>query len=617
MFFKKKKDKLQENIQNENVLDSNFFENGTIKVLDLIKPEYFEEHKDYIYLGAGLYTRKFIIIAYPRNMHIGFFNDLYAIEGIDISNYVENIPDGEVISLLTEKYAKVKSSIQLKRNRGEMINYAEELAANDLDALRELIQTNKDRMSYTQTIISLWGKSIEDLDEKTVALKDICARKSLRIIPLVKDQVKAFKTSLPYMSINIKEHFRNMTVGATACMFPVGNTELMHGKGIYLGKNISSKAPVSLDNFAGPPHVTNPHLFVCGKAGAGKSSALKIISGRGYCNGEWIIILDPEEEYIKTIKNLGGQYIYLRAGQKTGINPFELEIEEDDKGNRSINLYEKYAEIRGMISSFTKLILNRPLQGSEIAKLEVCIRKIYADKEITNDPESLFEDVQIEKDGKFVLGKQKKALPILSDLKAELEKFESTQELAEGMELITGEGSMSMFDCQSNPQILSSKVIAFSLKHAGDIYSKFFGILNVMSWIWAKFSNWKYKKIHKRFIVDEGWLFAKEEETASFLEEMARRGRKYKISLCIGTQMIQEFLNSSSGEAVIHQCSTKLIMQQDVTLAPKTAEFFRLSKRCENMLGAFQTGQAFLKTEQEFLAFNVDVAPFERDLIET
>ena len=47
----------------------------------------------------------------------------------------------------------------------------------------------------------------------------------------------------------------------------------------------------------------------------------------------------------------------------------------------------------------------------------------------------------------------------------------------------------------------------------------------------------------KIIVCDEAWLFLKYKESADFLVNVARRGRKYNVPLFIGSQFIDEFLN--------------------------------------------------------------------------
>ena len=57
---------------------------------------------------------------------------------------------------------------------------------------------------------------------------------------------------------------------------------------------------------------------------------------------------------------------------------------------------------------------------------------------------------------------------------------------------------------------------------------------------------WYIPNTNKKKIIvcDEAWLFLKYQESAEFLVNVARRGRKYNVPLFIGSQFIDEFLSS-------------------------------------------------------------------------
>lgn len=601
----------------EQIKDNNFLKNGTIDIIDLIMPECFKMQDDYIYLGPNQYVRVYAINVLPRCMEIGFLNEIFELGSVEISTYIENIPDGEVIGRLTEKYSKIKSNINLKAKRGEIINYAEDLAAKDLDSLREVIQTNKERMFYAQILVSIWDKSIEELEDKCDMFNDICARKSLKPRAICFEQDKALISSLPIENVKVMDDFKNITTGALACLIPVGNSDLSHPEGMYLGKTAFTNSPVFYDNFIGPPVCTNPHMAIFGMAGAGKSVTLKLITERGAAIGEWVIVLDPEEEYKKLIENLGGQYIVLKAGEKSGINPFDLDIEDDGKDGKYVDIYAKQSEIREMLSTFCEKFRGTPLQGQEITELEEVINYLYKDKNgITKDPQSLYEENVHKVDTKFYTSKIKKKMPTLSDLVEELEKREYTKNLAATIKIMTGDRSLSMFDNQTAID-LDNKVIGIDLKHLSDEFTKFFAMVNILSWIWSKLGNWKYKNIKKRVIVDEGWIFAKYEHAATYLEHISRRGRKYRISLVIASQQIDEFLVSNSGKTIINQCATKLIMKQDPSVAKEVTSFFRLSSACDSMISSFTSGQGLLMTEQDLIALRIQPFKFEWPYVTT
>lgn len=598
--------------ENERIADSDIFENGTISLLDAIKPDIFQENKDHLYLGSDRLCRIFSIASLPRNLNVGYFNEFFAQLGVvDCNIYIENIPDGQVIRKLSGKFSKIASHIALKERNREIPDYDQQLAARDLDNLRELIQTNSDRMFYCQILFTIWATNEKELNEKSSLFQDICSRKNLLARTLVLDQKNAFINTLPINRMPFKENLRNINTGAGTSLFPIGNTELSHKYGLYYGTNLITNSPIVYDNFIGQrgsAELTNPMIFIVGKPGSGKSVLEKIKISRSRLVNQLNVILDPEGEYQSLTNKLGGKYITLKSGEKSGINPFDLEVELNDKGEMFIDLYGKMAEIRQMISLFIKHYRGEPLRGKELTGLESALKKLYTiDREITKDPESLYED------SPTGMGKIKKQLPILSDLKEELNKNEDTAEVGEIMKLITGDSMMAMFDCQSDPEIdIKNPLISFNLKQLDD-FTQYFAMTNILTWIWSKYSNWQYKDLFKTVSIDEGWVFARPDraESVEFLNQLSRRGRKYKLSLVIASQNIEEFLSTPNGKTIIQLCATKFILKQDPNVAEKIVEFFGLSSNCRGYISNFQKGEALLITETDVTLMKVELFDFE------
>jgi hypothetical protein len=602
----------------EKIKNDNFFLNGTTNIKNMVKPDIFDVHDDYISMGPQKICRMYSLENLPRYLNLGYLNEFYSLGLVDTSVYIENIPDNTVIKTITKKYSKIKSHIDLKQKEGIPVDYDQVLAVQDLDSLRQQIQTNADRMFYAQTLITIWADNLELLERKCTLFDDICSRKGLLARALIKDQREGFLSSLPLNGQPYKENLRNITCGSGASFLPVGNTELKHKFGTYWGVNGITKSPIVFDNFLGQRRLensndlTNPNLFICGKGGSGKSTTLKIVGARKKLADHWLMIIDPEAEYRKMVERLGGKYITIKAGERSGINPFEIEVEEDeDKKIKTIDITGKVAEIRTLISTFAKEYGGSTLRPNELVGLEKAIFNLYKDRGITRDPDSLYID------NPLGMNQKKKKLPILSDLKIELEKSPYTKDLADFMNIITGEGTMAIFDCETDPSmdVANNTLIGFNLKEL-DEFTQFYAIKNILSWIWGIYSNYKYKKFDKEVIIDESWLFARKKE-ADLIEHFSRRGRKYMISLTICTQFVEEFLNDPSGKAIIQQCATKFFMRQDPAVAKQIVQQFGLSENSQSLICSFDKGQGLFVTERDQILLNVEMYDFEKEFAET
>ena len=239
---------------------------------------------------------------------------------------------------------------------------------------------------------------------------------------------------------------------------------------------------------------------------------------------------------------LGGKVIKIRQGESAGINPFELE--PDTKGNKQfLNILDKVAEIRGLLGTICRNYQGRTLNGTEITEIEIVVNQLYEEKGITSNVNSLFEKKGGRLDnGKYAVGRIPKKMPTLSDFQKKLKSRGKCNELAELLVPFLKGNSLGIFDCES--KITSdAEIVSFDMSEIKDDFTKLYASYVILTWVWQKFVL-KNKEKKKIIVCDEAWLFLRFQESAEFLVNVARRGRKYNVPLFIGSQFIDEFLNS-------------------------------------------------------------------------
>lgn len=231
--------------------------------------------------------------------------------------------------------------------------------------------------------------------------------------------------------------------------------------------------------------------------------------------------IDVEGEYSKLVQKLGGKVIKIRQGQSTGINPFELE--KDLKGNKEfLNILDKVADIRSLLSTISRNYMGRTLNGIEIAETEIIVTQLYSERGINDTIESLYERNKGKLDnGKYVIGRVKKKMPTLSDFQKKLHERGKCKELSEILVTFLRGNSLGIFDCEST--IFSNEdIISFDMSEIKDEFTKLYSSFVILSWVWQKFIL-KNKEKKKLIVCDEAWLFLKYKESADFLATVARR----------------------------------------------------------------------------------------------
>lgn len=186
--------------------------------------------------------------------------------------------------------------------------------------------------------------------------------------------------------------------------------------------------------------------------------------------------------------------------------------------------------------------MGRTLNAEEITETEIIVNQLYSEKGITSDVNSLYEKNGGKlQNGKYVVGKIPKKMPTLSDFQAKLKERNNCPELAKLLVPFLRGNSLGIFDCES--KITSdTEIINFDMSEIKDEFTKLYASFVILTWVWQKFVL-KNKEKKKIIVCDEAWLFLKYKESAEFLVNVARRGRKYNVPLFIGSQFIDEFLS--------------------------------------------------------------------------
>ena len=220
---------------------------------DLILPDELQERKDYLSLGYNKFSRIFTMTVYPEQTWISWLDDLFYIGNINISVKIEPAQNGTVINQLTKKLVQSQSEYATYSRQGNILHLPElEKQIGDLEELRMLIQTNQDKLFFATIFITLNAESLEELNEKTKILESELNKKTAMIRTLTFRQLEGLKTMLPIGEVPIPNYERNMVAGGIGTLIPISNPNLSHDRGIFIGRNMYTNAPIYVDTFIGP-----------------------------------------------------------------------------------------------------------------------------------------------------------------------------------------------------------------------------------------------------------------------------------------------------------------------------------------------------------------------------
>jgi type IV secretory pathway VirB4 component len=120
---------------------------------------------------------------------------------------------------------------------------------------------------------------------------------------------------------------------------------------------------------------------------------------------------------------------------------------------------------------------------------------------------------------------------------------------------------------------IDQKLVVFSIRDMEDEL-KPAAMYIITHFIW----NAVRKSLKKRLlVVDEAWVMMQNEEAASFLFGMAKRGRKYFLGLATITQDVGDFVKSKYGIPIITNSSLQLLLGQSPTAIDTLQTVFNLT----------------------------------------
>lgn len=624
------KSDLQVDINKKN--EDKALEKGMRTIKDYFAPPSFDRgHEDFMKVG-NKFVRNFVMQGYPTNISVGWLDQLYNYDGdMDTALYIEPADDRTALDELTNKITQFESQLSIESEKGNIKNITRlRNTITNLYEQRERLEQNYENIFYVQIATNLYSTSKDELDKETQKLDNKLKGRKIYLMPTYLRQDEGYKTVLPYGKAYIDDMFRNLNSGALTACFPFYNSEISHPNGVYVGVNLSTNTPVFID-FYDRNLLNNSNLTVFGQAGSGKTFFVSLLTMRSALRGVRTVIIDPEGEYKKLTRALGGSHIYIAPDSEHFINPFDIEEEEevDDNGQptgeKVVRIKDKVADILNLVAVMAGGISSE--QRSIVAHV---VSKVYEERGFTEDPKSLYitEPYFDEKTGEFYHDGMKKPMPTFSDFHDELEDYANKennrelQKLSNALKIFRKGGVYDLFDCHTSPELADFKdapIVTFDISKLEESVLRPIGMYIALSWTWEKFAK-KNPLIKKRIVCDEAWMLvnknmAGHEYTAQFLENCSRRIRKRNGGLLVASQNFIEFANSEQGKAVLTNAVVNIFLRQDSTDIDLLQDTFKLSDGERNFLLQAKRGEILIKMGGESSVAYVMPFDYEKELI--
>ena len=488
------------------------------------------------------------------------------------------IPTDEAVKEMQTRIMGIESDITRWQQKQNTNNNFTAVIPYDLEQLRseakeflDDLSTRDQRMVFANVTLVHMADTLEQLDADTETLCSIGRKALCQFAVLRYQQEDGLNTALPYGLRRIKTT-RTLTTESAAVLMPYRVQEIQDAGGIYYGVNAVSKNLLICNR----KKLLNPHGFILGVSGSGKSFSMKeAITFIALSTEDDIIVIDAEREYSDLIRALGGAVIEISPSSSHHINPLEIArgygVGENPVAMKSellMSICEQQMGV-GQLGAFHKSIIDR------------CTANVYHD---------------------FVKSGGKARQPVLADWRNEVKRQpeREAEELALASELFV-EGSLNMFAHETNADI-SNRIVSFDLYEMGEQLKP--TALNVtMETIQNRVAANRLAGKYTWVFIDEIYLFFKYYYSAQFLYKCWKRFRKYGAAMTGATQNVEECLRSDTARLMFANSEFLVLLNQAATDRAELARLLNISETQMGHVTSAEAGHGLLRIGSSIVPF--------------
>lgn len=305
----------------------------------------------------------------------------------------------------------------------------------------------------------------------------------------------------------------------------------------------------------------NYNVSVVGKSGSGKSVFMQELVSSTLGQGGQVFVLDVGRSFEKTVKLLEGEFIEFTPQSSICINPF------------------------------SSLPIDNPLEAEDaLAMLKPILSLMAAPREGTGDLENAFIEQALK-----VAWDDKKREASITDVAAYLNDHPDLIAKTLGQKLFpyTEEGIYGRFFTGPATVDLSKPMVVIELeelKERKDLQEV------IVQMVIVQITNKLYlgdRKTPSLVVLDEAWDMLRGRQSGQFIETAARRLRKYRGALVVGTQSVNDFYATPAAQAAFENSDWMCLLAQkpESIKQLKESKQISLDPTMEAMLTSVRTKQ--------------------------
>lgn len=564
------------------VLPKDIYEAGVLELQDIIAPSALKISPRVLNLGDKV-VRTFFAISYPRFLPDNWLSPIINLDKVfDISISILPVDTAQVLKDFRKRVAEVQSQIHIREERGLVRDPMLDAAYQNLELLRDQLQQATEKLFDVGLYISIYADKEEELDKLESEIRSLLESRLIYIKPALFQQEQAFRSVLPTGNDELAVHSK-LNTSPLSSFFPFVSFDLTSDKGILYGLNRHNSGLILFDRYSMP----NYNSVTFATSGAGKSYATKLEVVRTLMFDTDVIIIDPEREYEHLSEALGGRYFNISLTSEHHINPFDIPPVREDESPANV--------LRSQIVTLVGLfrIMFGGLTPEEDAIIDRAITETYALKDISGERDFAGTEP-----------------PLLSDFELVLAGMEGGESLVQRLTKYT-KGTWAGFINQPTNVDINKKLVVFSVRDMEEEL-KPVAMYLITNYIWGAIRRTLKKRL---LVVDEAWLMMKEEDTASLLFGLAKRGRKYYLGISTITQDVGDFLRSPYGLPIITNSSIQLLLKQSPSSIDLVQQTFNLTDEEKYLLLESEQGEGIFFAGLKHVAIKIQSSYTEHQII--
>ena len=572
----------------------NLYQSG-VTAVELIQPESLEYKSDHFRLGTA-YGRSYNIETYPTMVDDTLLRDFTTMPyNMLLTINMHQLDGGKAHDIVIKQNTNtsgILAEAEIEANhKGYSVQLVNPQIFTDYEASRELLdglERRDQKLFEVKMHVVIFGKTLEELNNNCTSFQAKCRTRNLLFTVSFGLQENAYISAMPFGLDNTPK-FRTLTTSQMSRLIPFSSQEMMMPNGTNYGINKVTHNLISFDRMQADSY----GMIVLGFTGSGKSMFVKREAANTFLNSCYdadVIILDPQGEYGRITRELGGSQITIRGFGDERINPMDISAEYGDNP-----VAEK---VEFMQSFMTEILSYRPNSAQKSA-ISIAASRCYENWLKTAKDEDI---------------------PTLQDFYTSLAAYyqqgggqlPEIMDLLKSLELYT-KGHINMFRDHTNVN-MDNSFISYDIHKLGQSIRPL-AMLVILDSILNRMSR-NHKLGRPTFIyIDEIHLLFQKEDTAQWIHNMWKTARKFKGAPCGITQDTQDLLLSPVGQAVINNSAFVVLLNQSSINANKVADLLNLSARQIEFVTDATPGEGllFIRNAKRFKG---GVIPFEAQIPE-